>query len=168
MRAALAGAVLALAGSATALPHHHKHEHGEWGALEPHLERRPTSGAKRTNFGTKPCTRLAETGCDLIPNRPTNVGCHQYYEVYPVTGQDVICRAATFGGGCRNYVYGEGMFNYAHVRRLPFRAPPAARAEQPRTHCGGRCSRSAPTCTTRRSRQRRRRRATTGLGGTWP
>ena len=140
-------AVLALAGSARALPHDHRHRHVGHAVLDPLLERRPDEvvGAKRTNFGDAPCTRLAETGCELIKDRPENVACHEYYEIYPVTGKAVICRKAAFSSACRNHVFGEGMFNYAHVRRPPSKrraqsAPRwrAALAEQPRTHSDGR------------------------------
>ena len=90
--------MLALAGSAGALPHDHRHRHVGHAVLDPLLERRPDEvvGAKRTNFGDAPCTRLAETGCELIKDRPENVACHEYYEIYPVTGKAVICRKAAF------------------------------------------------------------------------
>ena len=129
--AALASSVLAVAASVAALPHHRKHRHDEWGALDARLERRPgdRSGALRTNFGTSPCTRLAERGCAQVKNMPANVKCYDYYEIFPDTGQETICRKRFFSSGCLNYVYGEGKLNYNHVRHHPpprtARAPPA-------------------------------------------
>ena len=124
-------AVLALTGSTGALPHdHHRYWHEGHSVLDPLLERRPGEvvGAKRTDFGSAPCSRLAETGCAQIKDKPKDVACHEYYEMYPDTGKAVICRKATFSSGCRNYVFGEGMFNTDHVHRPP---PSGARSPRP-------------------------------------
>ena len=50
-------AVLALAGSAGALPHDHRHRHVGHDVLDPLLERRPDEvvGAKRTNLYAGGC-----------------------------------------------------------------------------------------------------------------
>ena len=60
---------------------------------------------------------------------PVNVKCYDYYEIFPDTGQETICRKRFFSSGCLNYVYGEGKLNYNHVRHHPpprtARAPPA-------------------------------------------
>ena len=140
--AALASSVLAVAASVAALPHHRKHGHDEWRALDPRLERRPVSGALRTDFGNSPCTILAESGCALVKNRPVGVECYNYYEFFPDTGQETICRKRTFGSGCLNYVYGAGMFNTDHVRHHPpSRSARASGALRDRWHHTRSCGR---------------------------
>ena len=97
---------LALVGAAVAAPTHHPRY-----VLDARLERAEATGTSRTNFGTEPCTILAEKGCSQLTQQDRMKGgrtakrrCHDFFEHNERLGKDIVCRKTRTGDNCRNNV----------------------------------------------------------------